>query len=102
DGIRDATVTGVQTCALPIWLLLAAAVDRAESANHRSGVHADDFARRKTFLNDSNGALVIAMAENGNNHGLVPDVKVRVARGKPRSEERRVGKARGDGWSTEE
>src|SRR5215813_13960564 len=26
DGIRDADVTGVQTCALPIWLLLAVAV----------------------------------------------------------------------------
>src|SRR3989337_3524517 len=25
DGMRDATVTGVQTCALPIWLIIAAA-----------------------------------------------------------------------------
>src|SRR6266542_5950480 len=27
DGIRDATVTGVQTCALPIWASLAASGD---------------------------------------------------------------------------
>src|SRR5207245_8195949 len=26
DGIRDATVTGVQTCALPIWLMWAEAL----------------------------------------------------------------------------
>src|SRR5208282_6720406 len=26
DGIRDATVTGVQTCALPIWLASARSV----------------------------------------------------------------------------
>ena len=51
--------------------LLAAAVDCAESVNHRSGVHANDFARRKTFFNDSDGALIIAMAEDWNHHRIV-------------------------------
>src|SRR5690606_40004011 len=31
DGIRDFHVTGVQTCALPIWLLYAGAVDVGRS-----------------------------------------------------------------------
>src|SRR5688572_31060734 len=30
DGIRDLTVTGVQTCALPIWLRLQLAADLVE------------------------------------------------------------------------
>src|SRR5207245_5222622 len=34
DGIRDATVTGVQTCALPIWT----EQDRAVRGNHNYGV----------------------------------------------------------------
>src|SRR5207248_10943640 len=59
--------------------LLAAAVDCAESVNHRSGMHANDFARRKTFSNDSDGALVIAMAEDWNHHRFIPDIEVRVA-----------------------
>src|SRR6266542_88453 len=33
DGIRDATVTGVQTCALPIWLAFAAGIVASVAAN---------------------------------------------------------------------
>src|SRR5256886_3886733 len=33
DGIRDLTVTGVQTCALPIWNLLGCAVFRGRRAH---------------------------------------------------------------------
>src|SRR2546430_13621079 len=32
DGIRDLTVTGVQTCALPIWRLLGVPADPAQAA----------------------------------------------------------------------
>src|SRR5207248_7887217 len=42
DGIRDRTVTGVQTCALPIWRSLASLAD--EAASHRRGVGADGHA----------------------------------------------------------
>src|SRR5256886_6978114 len=35
DGIRDLTVTGVQTCALPIWRELY--VDAQDQAHHRGG-----------------------------------------------------------------
>src|SRR5687768_4112317 len=32
DGIRDVAVTGVQTCALPIWLLAAAMITTSDAA----------------------------------------------------------------------
>src|SRR2546430_11113990 len=41
DGIRDLTVTGVQTCALPIWTILRE-VERARG----TGVTIDDLASR--------------------------------------------------------
>src|SRR5207245_5731229 len=37
DGIRDATVTGVQTCALPIWTHLPAAGLRPAAARRLLG-----------------------------------------------------------------
>src|SRR2546430_4505893 len=40
DGIRDLTVTGVQTCALPIWMRRRHALRRAGASRHRR------FARR--------------------------------------------------------
>src|SRR2546430_8118322 len=46
DGIRDLTVTGVQTCALPIWIRgLGRLVDRAHHPAHRvpeQAVRADE------------------------------------------------------------
>src|SRR6266542_1388746 len=36
DGIRDATVTGVQTCALPIWLALSRLLRGASQTPVRS------------------------------------------------------------------
>src|SRR5205823_8235645 len=64
DGIRDKLVTGVQTCALPIWRsrflrLLHQLPDRPEARRHR---------------------------RRGGDHGGSP------SRGDGRSEERRVGK----------
>src|SRR6266498_4625315 len=43
DGIRDADVTGVQTCALPIWMLRRQSV---EDVNRRHPVPADGAAPR--------------------------------------------------------
>src|SRR5207237_10590752 len=75
DGIRDSSVTGVQTCALPIWPAPPVA-DRA--AGHRRGAVRQDPGRRA--------------ATPGSRAG--PAVRPRL-----RSEERRVGKegrARGE------
>src|SRR3989337_4149027 len=44
DGIRDATVTGVQTCALPISLLLGAAC-RGPSGRPPSAARRDEIGR---------------------------------------------------------
>src|SRR2546430_7566632 len=46
DGIRDLTVTGVQTCALPIWFEDAAEMRRAEAAEAAAKAMAQLFERR--------------------------------------------------------
>src|SRR5437868_15350221 len=68
DGIRDRNVTGVQTCALPIYLLAPPRVDR---------VHAD--AQRGA---DLGRAQLLELGQH--EHGALVLVE--------RSEERRVGK----------
>src|SRR5207245_8287380 len=47
DGIRDATVTGVQTCALPISSL--AILCQAQSTNQRAAVRATSAASAQTY-----------------------------------------------------
>src|SRR5262245_6149578 len=64
-------------------LLLAAAMNRSQAMYHRGRVNADNTARRKTALYHIEGALIVHMSKDGNNHGLVADVKVRVTRGQP-------------------
>src|SRR2546425_4078120 len=84
DGIRDKLVTGVQTCALPISLLLQL---RAGSVLRRGG--RVDPERRDAEARAA-GALVVPLERDG-------DVLVR-----PhdfRSEERRVGKECRSRWS---
>src|SRR2546430_7261501 len=39
DGIRDLTVTGVQTCALPIWLLTPPVLAHIEAQYQRHGTY---------------------------------------------------------------
>src|SRR5262249_58684787 len=87
DGIRDWSVTGVQTCALPIYgvrapeqlVVLAAAVRR--DAAHSLVLHARR--RARGGLDD----VLAAHRADGHRHGL------HHLRGTPaRSEERRVGK----------
>src|SRR2546427_348346 len=74
DGIRDLTVTGVQTCALPIWIDPAVAVP-ADRPVYRAVVHAGPAAYSAQHL------LHVAAHEPG------------------RSEERRVGKECRSRWS---
>src|SRR5688572_24201885 len=72
DGIRDLTVTGVQTCALPIcaW-----------------------FARLATLLKPSARVFIIDV------HGRAPEVRAPFDAYWRRSEERRVGKECRSRWS---
>src|SRR5689334_24579480 len=86
DGIRDGTVTGVQTCALPICV--------------GAGVHLHRAADARVvmpFLDARHGARLRA---------AVVDVEVRevaLEAGRARSEERRVGKeCRSRGWRDHE
>src|SRR5205085_6333328 len=93
DGIRDLTVTGVQTCALPIWFLLAergvilliavvgASVVALFVASMRSRLEAE---QRRT-------ATLLASARVLADAGAVLDRSLR-------SEERRVGKEWRSGW----
>src|SRR5256885_12609545 len=86
DGIRDYKVTGVQTCALPIFDLLVELVD--------------DLGRRAPGRADAEpGARLVA------GHPVAQDRHVRQNRGagrgghRQRSEERRVGKECRSRWS---
>src|SRR5688500_19498008 len=76
DGIRDYKVTGVQTCALPIY-------PRADPGPHRGARGRD-------------GALADPLRLRG---GAQPHRR-RPRLGNGRSEERRVGKESKNGWAT--
>src|SRR5690554_7692140 len=86
DGIRDADVTGVQTCALPIW-------ENVEKI--QSGLKARNFNLGKSntpvtpvILEGSPVEATIMAKDLRENHGIFV-----------RSEERRVGKECRSRWS---
>src|SRR5206468_8322562 len=89
DGIRDLIVTGVQTCALPIYRfsfipasLSAAPLDAALGAGETEAIQLALEQKAEWILLDDSDARSVAGA-----HGL------------NRSEERRVGKeCRSGGW----
>src|SRR5204863_2448695 len=81
DGIRDLYVTGVQTCALPIWVGEALRFATAMSPFWRTQGRLD--AGRRLM------AAVLA---------LPAPADQRRARARARSEERRVGKGGRCGW----
>src|SRR5438046_7202391 len=82
DGIRDWSVTGVQTCALPIFQVLA----RARSARKRSAV-------RQTERNASWTASCASASSR-----RTRSAKPYATPPKRRSEERRVGKECRSRW----
>src|SRR2546427_5204587 len=88
DGIRDLTVTGVQTCALPIYVLLnEPAETRWELASTLEDLPAQfSLAELTQHAEQSNAEL----------QHLVQEQKVEQSR---RSEERRVGKECRSRWS---
>src|SRR5256886_9026335 len=86
DGIRDLTVTGVQTCALPIYAITAENVDGSVPASQLTGTLPGGLLSG-TYPN----AITLNNAANsftGNGAGLTG-----------RSEERRVGKECRSRWS---
>src|SRR2546429_6153109 len=84
DGIRDVAVTGVQTCALPIF--------RGCDAKRMSQ------ARTNSLLTPRTQPRIFAMLTTGD---LVrrTNVSIRIGRPEARSEERRVGKECRSRWS---
>src|SRR5262249_60017748 len=91
DGIRDWSVTGVQTCALPICVRKALGARRAEILFQ--------FLMEAAFLTSLGGVLGIALGSGIG--GLVHLVSGFPVSMPWRSEERRVGKecrARGGGY----
>src|SRR5258708_14804722 len=85
DGIRDDLVTGVQTCALPIW--------------PRFQADADFNQKIVTGLRRREPSIDFLSARDGEVVGL-PDAEVlRIASEAARSEERRVGKECRSRWS---
>src|SRR5207248_8056640 len=47
DGIRDRTVTGVQTCALPIWSVCPCSYLYARTTTHPEGRLPGSYSRRR-------------------------------------------------------
>src|SRR5207245_3676805 len=86
DGIRDATVTGVQTCALPIFI-----VDRVNVNGMTTGEIMPFTLTRSTMTHSLIGWILI---------GLIAGwLTGKITRGTGRSEERRVGKEWRSRWA---
>src|SRR5690348_18076863 len=80
DGIRDGRVTGVQTCALPIYLGCPCLLDYPQIGADQYGfyISANEFS---SFFGSFNDSTIIAISKAS------------------RSEERRVGKECRSRWS---
>src|SRR5260370_13879111 len=86
DGIRDSSVTGVQTCALPIWFSTRSVCEKTPSdQGRRPPAKSARFWVAPVFPQPAGAAL-----------GRTPRRRSRIA---IRSEERRVGKECRSRWS---
>src|SRR5262249_60001457 len=88
DGIRDWSVTGVQTCALPIFLDVGHI-----SVGHAAELHAVD--RDPVDREDD---LLLRQPHHQRAVGMILADIVELERGATRSEERRVGKEWRSRW----
>src|SRR2546430_3320011 len=89
DGIRDLTVTGVQTCALPI-----------SPTRSRDGEDGDTVSRRCwPSGRHRRGPLVLLAPEDTPRSAAMHDGIGEIQQGGARSEERRVGKECRSRWS---
>src|SRR3712207_8508031 len=87
DGIRDIGVTGVQTCALPIW----GQIDIDAPVSENIGAIAWAMGRRPSEIS-------VAVLDRVRHEGLIEEIRGTGAR-IHRSEERRVGKECRSRWS---
>src|SRR3712207_8616295 len=87
DGIRDIGVTGVQTCALPIWTRPVCDLPR----DRDRGPHATCLRRRSMALDSATKQQIMTEYATVDKDTGSPEVQ--------RSEERRVGKECRSRWS---
>src|SRR3712207_8624407 len=87
DGIRDIGVTGVQTCALPIWLGHA----REQLRNHLAEIH--------QYVRQSQDDLEQWRGRLRADVDALQEQEQALRRRQDRSEERRVGKECRSRWS---
>src|SRR5207245_3247208 len=97
DGIRDATVTGVQTCALPIWFV------RNRRSRFRSHRASDERWRIRTSVRRHRSTGHRGLRDPGVTQWSAADLGgggpiVATATLLTRSEERRVGKEGSCRW----
>src|SRR5207248_6487344 len=93
DGIRDRTVTGVQTCALPIFNLSLATDESSDGSDALS---------RTVDRAVGAGMVVCVAAGNSGPDRYTIGSPAAAAEAITRSEERRVGKECREGWSAEQ
>src|SRR5207249_9329711 len=85
DGIRDRNVTGVQTCALPIWMPWGAPSSASTFASWASAALAAEYAAKSLP-----GAITFLVATKTSAPPIPCAIITRI-----RSEERRVGRESG-------
>src|SRR5439155_8015816 len=94
DGIRDGHVTGVQTCALPIFSMTLVASDKNTSSHSCSvamyELHGASVPAAGTY------SVVVSYTNGSNDSQAAVCMSFRGI--KPRSEERRVGKECRSRW----
>src|SRR5699024_12003101 len=91
DGIRDRNVTGVQTCALPIWAehIGAAISSQLPLSNSMTAFEYGCGTGLLSFaLKDKLGAMTLADVSDG----MLGVLEKKIQQHQIRSEERRVGK----------
>src|SRR5690606_40182381 len=87
DGIRDFHVTGVQTCALPIFILAAC------NSNEVARLQQENDSLRSELTSGRNVLVGIKDVK-----GLLDSIDMSRNALRSRSEERRVGKGSGSRW----
>src|SRR5205823_7834747 len=90
DGIRDKLVTGVQTCALPIYSRNGNRLTMDAEVSHQGGNSSHGFKGVRVVMPVQKIARVHRVPHNVALRGRFPDAHEPIRL--PRSEERRVGK----------
>src|SRR5256886_17185717 len=94
DGIRDLTVTGVQTCALPIYPVFMTASFAFALRDFAGGEHSEAYALLVVLIM----LTIVALFGRAIDRYRI-ELDVRTRPGVRRSEERRVGKECRSRWS---